>query len=1510
MDETKANGEQAEKTESRDMDSHTMQQQLFELQKLMQMQMQVMDLHTRAIAQPPLQAPTPTINSHVKHVKAPEGRYDMNAAEYRMYSKDCRDFKTLTHFTDEQIVIQMRLNMDAQLKRAVDTNFGARWNTLTVEDALTSIKDLIRCTSNIAIFRKEFDSMIQKNGESIREYVTRLKGCALDCEYICPFDDNHDLTEYHIINRIRGGIEDKQLQQELLQKSGDMKTLTNIVMYCEMFESAKSDRDQLRNEASSGINAVDAGSLSQEEIVAALSTYKKSKQKDTTQCHYCGHEQHEKLKCPAFGKKCTKCNRMNHFASVCNSNKKGNTNRRPATGSAAVIISTIEEVGEYTNASVSQLPYLDMVFSKDGCGRKVKMKVVADTGAQACVAGTDHMKLLNLSIKDLKKPSHELKHVGGNKLSVVGSHILQMEHNQEKIKTEVYFVKGIVNVYLSIDVCKLLHIIPETFPFTNTKSAQPLEVAAASNSERKMATGSAQPTLPPRPKKNPFLPMEDNVPLLEKWLLDKFSDTTFNVNADQLPTMKGKPHKIHLKEDAVPVAAHTPIPIPYHWKKEVKAQLDRDEKLEIIQKAPVGEASEWCMRMVVVTKADGSPRRTIDFQPINKDCIREAHFTPTPFQAVSSIPKEVYKTVLDAFSGYHQVALDSESVKLTTFITEFGRYQYLRAPQGHMASGDGYVRRFDDIISDVDRKQKVVDDVLLHDDAIEGAFYHTFDFLKLCAENGVTINPEKFKFARREVDFVGYHVGWNSFKPSENTMTAIKNFPMPEEPSLSDIRSWYGLVNQLAPFIATSALMTPFRELLKSTHAFGNKVYWDQELQKIFNETKSELCKLVEDGLSFYDVKRKTSVVTDWSKTGIGFVILQKHCKCPDDAEARMCCTKGWKPVYCSSRHLDAKERNFRPIEGEALAVDWALKKGRLFLLGNENFDIIVDHKPLVKIFGDKPLHEIENPILQNFKERALPFSFRMRYIKGASNHADTLSRYPVEVPDTNDLAKSDEVTAITIASIYKTAESISITMDIIKEEAKKDDQYMKLCKAIGNSSFAENRTDETPLLKEFHSVKDRLTVADGVVMYAFEENCPRILIPKSLRQRIVDNLHSANQGSTSMLARARQMVYWPGMDRDITGHCERCLQCRTNAPSKQKEPLMTTDAPDYPFQKVVSDMFELDGYLYLVYVDRLTAFPELAFFPNNSSSASIMNVLREFFTRWGVPEEISLDGAPNYTSKEITDWLKSWGVTCRISSAYYPQSNGRAEVAVKCLKRLLRGNTGPRGAINNDKTAKALMQFRNTPLRDINKSPAELALGRPIRDVLPLPLHRYRINPCWARHLNERELSMTARNQSAKDKYDQSAKSLKDLAVGDEVICQDVRRKKWDKSGTIVALKGNRQYSIKMEGSGRLSIRNRRHVQKVVQKTAQIDFQKLDHSAKDSNNDCRIEEPESCSETMSMIDDPEKEMTTDSHQEGKPGNPEGTSPEVEERQSEEEKIQLRRSTRYRRPPKRYPDEA
>ena len=82
--------------------------------------------------------------------------------------------------------------------------------------------------SNPAVYTKEFDNMNQSTDEPIRAYVTRLKSCAIDCNVVCPRDEMHDLSDYHIVNRIRSGLLDKTLQQEVLQKSEELNNITNI----------------------------------------------------------------------------------------------------------------------------------------------------------------------------------------------------------------------------------------------------------------------------------------------------------------------------------------------------------------------------------------------------------------------------------------------------------------------------------------------------------------------------------------------------------------------------------------------------------------------------------------------------------------------------------------------------------------------------------------------------------------------------------------------------------------------------------------------------------------------------------------------------------------------------------------------------------------------------------------------------------------------------------------------------------------------------------------------------------------------------------------------------------------------------------------------------------------------------------------------------------------------------------------------------------------------------------
>ena len=97
------------------------------------------------------------------------------------------------------------------------------------------------------------------------------------------------------------------------------------------------------------------------------------------------------------------------------------------------------------------------------------------------------------------------------------------------------------------------------------------------------------------------------------------------------------------------------------------------------------------------------------------------------------------------------------------------------------------------------------------------------------------------------------------------------------------------------------------------------------------------------------------------------------------------------------------------------------------------------------------------------------------------------------------------------------------------------------------------------------------------------------------------------------------------------------------------------------------------------------------------------------------------------------------------MSSAYFPQSNGPAEVAVKKAKRMLMGNVGTTGSLNNDGLLRALLQARNTPDPDCNISPAQVVFGRPSRVAFSftsrcIKYNNPSIRPTWREAWSQKE--------------------------------------------------------------------------------------------------------------------------------------------------------------------------
>ena len=1092
---------------------------------------------------------------------------------------------------------------------------------------------------------------------------------------------------------------------------------------------------------------------------------------------------------------------------------------------------------------------------------------VTDTGAQSCLWSLHDFYRCGFKDNDLIPVRRSMVAANSEEIKIVGAIFMRLSGTDANGVTYtaavmVYISPSTKKLYLPREALIQLKVIPKDFP----KVGAVLDVSAI---ETKAPCGCPTRALPPdRPAQLPFKACPENIPKMKEWLSERYAASTFNkCPHQQLKGVSGPPLELHIDGSVPHRPAHTPAMIPLHYQEEAKRQLDEDEALGVIEKVPYGEKSKYCFRAMVTAKPNSGPERTfdapsdaplrrnirrvIDMSQLNKATIRETHHVQPPFQQARSIPPNTWKTVTDAWNGYHSIPLRTEDIPKTTFITQWGRYRYKMAPQGCSASGDGYTRRFDEIIADIPRKTKCVDDTAQWDTGLEEHWWSVIKFLERCGKNGIILNLKKLQFCQREIEFAGFLITDTDVKPLDKYLKAIAEYPTPTK--TTDIRAWFGLVNQVSHYAQLTKMMEPFRPFLSKYKRFE----WTVELNYAFEQSKLAIVKAIQEGVRIYDIKRPTCLRLDWSNTGIGYFLSQKHCDCNSSTSG--CCENGWRITLAGSRFLKPAESRYAPVEGEALAVKWALEDTKFFTQGSDNLVVVTDHKPLLQLFQDRALDQIANPRLFSLKQATLPWKFSMVHRSGEDNHfADATSRNPAS-GDNNDevdeITDSEILAAIMIHEdddIDEMCDEVlglhdknvrAITWDMVKEETSKDEIMYKLM-ALINSTFPVDRCEMLPELLLFWNVRNNLYILDGVILmndcvvvpsnlrdtvtsYQHQTSNIRIVVPQNLRSEVISTLHSAHQGISGMNERAKAGVFWPGITNDIQKARNNCNRCNNIMPSQARTPPIEPHIPTTPFESIACDYFHFIGHYYFIAADRLSGWLELQQVKvgtNEAGAEGLCKALRRLMVTFGVPIEISSDGGPEFKADETTDFLKRWGIRHRLSSAYHPSSNGRAELAVKAGKRLLMDNIGPSGDLNNDCVVRALLTYRNTPEPGCKLSPAQILLGRPLRDTLPyiskdiMVFNNTDVHPQWREAWSAKEEALKTRYTKSLEALKEHSRPLPPLRQGDPVIVQNQTGrfpKKWDKSGVIVESKSNDQYVVKMAGSGRLTLRNRRFLRK-----------------------------------------------------------------------------------------------
>ena len=397
--------------------------------------------------------------------------------------------------------------------------------------------------------------------------------------------------------------------------------------------------------------------------------------------------------------------------------------------------------------------------------KTIQAPAMADTGCQSCLAGLIIIQRLGLGEEDLIPVTTQMHAANNNKIRILGAVLIEFsgtDANGERFYTRqiTYVTDSSDKLFLSREGCTKLGMIPESFPMiggvrniqhsnalSNTENISDRAETRPNNSpentndilnpnDQQTCTPHCRPRKlpPPKPTECPFPADDEHLQQIEQFLIETYRDSTFNTCPHQtLPSMTGPPLRLHIDENATPVARHKPIPVPIHIQDQVKKTLEENITMGVLEKVPPGTETTWCAQMVPSLKKNGKVRLTIDFQGLNKCAKRETHHTPSPFHQACAVPANMRKTTFDAWNGFHSLPLHPDDRHYTTFITPWGRIRYKKAPQGYVTTGDAYTSRFDNIVANHTNKTKIIDDSLHWMTTILQSFFQAIEWLDTTA---------------------------------------------------------------------------------------------------------------------------------------------------------------------------------------------------------------------------------------------------------------------------------------------------------------------------------------------------------------------------------------------------------------------------------------------------------------------------------------------------------------------------------------------------------------------------------------------------------------------------------------------------------------------------------------------------------------------------------------------------------------------------------------------------------
>jgi len=571
-------------------------------------------------------------------------------------------------------------------------------------------------------------------------------------------------------------------------------------------------------------------------------------------CGMCGYEYPHKGVCPAQGKKCNSCGRMNHFTQCCRSTNKSSSNQ------------------SYNNKPQ---------FNQQSNQYKKSNNQQKHEAHQIHIENPDENEITIPSINENRSLKNALNDSSSDSFNSINGQLLHStsnnpfnSFNNSNINSSSSFTNSNSDEYNAFAVngktskkCPRIDVLigdqvvnmgPDTQSSINSitletyNKLQPKPELQVNNSivysydgNKPMSSmGKFEAKISANNRSiitdiMVFEQVRDNLLSFESCIqlqvLNNIINQTYSVQKDeQYKSLKWKyPNvfsnkigklkdfniNLHINKDIRPClekARRHPI----HIKEKLEAQLRKMEEKDIIEDAT--GPTPWVSEILALPKPNKPDqlRIVIDARLINVAIERERHNTPTLEDLIVDLNDAKFISKLDLNDAYHQMELSEECRYITTFRTPLGLKRYKRLSQGIKSAQELFHHTLETKLAGLDGVENKIDDIYVHGKTIEEHDQRLLTLLDRLNEIGLTVNIDKCEFGKTELDFYGLRFSDKGIALTDHKIKALKEASPPK--TASELRSFLGLASYCSRYIPNLATISD--KLWKLTR---NKVKWN-----------------------------------------------------------------------------------------------------------------------------------------------------------------------------------------------------------------------------------------------------------------------------------------------------------------------------------------------------------------------------------------------------------------------------------------------------------------------------------------------------------------------------------------------------------------------------------------------------------------------------------------------------------------------------------------------------------